>query len=76
MKKDIGTIKKDQPEIKNVISKINNTGRKDSRLDKAQDPISDLEDKVEKNTQAEQQKEKRILKKWAELKKHLRQHEV
>ena len=33
-----------------------------SRLDEAEDGISGLEDKVEKNTQAEQQKEKRNLK--------------
>ena len=34
-----------------------------SRLDETKDRISDLEDKVEKNTQAQQQKEKRIKKK-------------
>ena len=33
-----------------------------SRLDEAEDQISDLEYKAEKNTQAEKQKEKRILK--------------
>ena len=33
-----------------------------SRLDKAEDRISDLEDKVEKNTQADHQKEKSIKK--------------
>ena len=32
-----------------------------SRLDEAEGRISNLEDKVEKNTQAEQQKEKRTL---------------
>ena len=32
------------------------------RSDEAEDQISVLENKVEKNTQAEQQKEKRILK--------------
>ena len=32
-----------------------------SRLDKAENWISDLEDQVEKNTQAEQQKEKKIM---------------
>ena len=47
-----------------------------SRLDEAEDQISDLEDKIEKNTQAEQQKEKRILKNWRELKKPLGQYEV
>ena len=33
-----------------------------SRLDEEEDLISDFEDKVEKNTQTGQQKEKRILK--------------
>ena len=47
-----------------------------SRLDEAEDWISDLEDKVEENIQAEQQKEKRILKNWEEFKKHFGQHET
>ena len=34
-----------------------------SRLDEAEDWISELEDKVEKNTQKEQEKEKRLKKK-------------
>ena len=34
-----------------------------SRLDEAEDHICDLEDKVEKNTQNEQEKEKRLRKK-------------
>ena len=45
----------------NAISEINNTrGGINNMLDEGEDQISDLEDKVEKNTQAEQQKEKRI----------------
>ena len=64
MKKAIETIKKDQSEIKNAISEINNTLEGiNSTLDAAEDRFSVLEDKVEGNTQAEQQKEKRILKK-------------
>ena len=60
MKNHIETIKKDQSKIKNAISEINNTlERINSRLDEAEDTISVLEDKVEKNTQVEQQKEKR-----------------
>ena len=56
------TIKKDQSEIKNAISEINNTLEEiNSRLDEAEDRLSVLENKVEKNTQAEQQKEKRIF---------------
>ena len=41
--------------MKNALEKIN------TRLDEAEDQISDL-DKKKKNTQDEQQKEKRILK--------------
>ena len=64
MKKDIETMKKDHTEIKNAVSEINNTLKGiNSRLDEADDRISVLKDKVEKNTQAEQQKEKRIKKK-------------
>ena len=56
MEKDIETIKVDQSEIKNAISGTNNTLEWiKSRLDEAEDQISDLEDKVEKKTQAEQQ---------------------
>ena len=62
MKKDTETTKKNQSEIKTAISEINNTLEGiNSRLDKAEDQISVLEGKVEKNTQAEQQKEKRTL---------------
>ena len=60
MKNHIETVKKDQSKIKNAISEINNTLEEiNSRLDEAEDTISVLEDKVEKNTQVEQQKEKR-----------------
>ena len=60
MKKDIETIKKDQSEIKNAISEINNTLEGiNCRWDAAKDQISVLEHKVEKNTQAEQQKKKK-----------------
>ena len=44
-------------EISNTLEGINH------RLDEAEDRISDLEDKVGKNTQVKQQKEKIILKK-------------
>ena len=51
MKKDVETIKKNQSEIKNAVSKINNLLEGiNSRLHEAEDYISDLEDKVEKNT--------------------------
>ena len=70
------TIKKDKSKINNAISEINNTleGKKSS-LDEAEDRISVLEDKVEKNTQIEQQKEK-SLKKWEEFGKYFGQHEA
>ena len=55
-------MKKDQSEIKNAVYEINDTLEGiNSRLDKAEDQISDLEDKVGKNTLAEEQKENRIL---------------
>ena len=49
--------------MKNTISELKNTvkGIK-RRLDEAEDWICELEDKVEKNTQNEQEKEKRIRK--------------
>ena len=49
--KNTETMKKDQSEIKNAISEINNTPEGiNSRLDEGQDQITILEDKVEKNT--------------------------
>ena len=49
--------------MKNTISELKNTveGIK-SRLDEADDQSSELKDKVEKNTQTEQEKEKRLRK--------------
>ena len=74
-KKDIETIKKDQTEIKNAMAEINDTLESiNSRLDRAEDWISDLEGKVEKNTQPEEQKEKKI--KCGEFKKPFGQHEA
>ena len=63
MKKVTEAIKKDQSEIKNEISEINNILEGiNSRLDENEDRTQVLEDEVEKNTQVEQQKKKRILK--------------
>ena len=46
--------------MKNTISELNNTAEGiKSRLDEEEDQIIELEDKVEKNTQNEQEKEKR-----------------
>ena len=49
--------------MKNTFSELKITveGIK-CRLDETEDPISELEDKVEKNTQNEQEKEKRLRK--------------
>ena len=60
-KKEIETINKGQEEMKITISELKNTveGIK-SRLDEAEDQISELEYTVEKNTQKEQEKEKRL----------------
>ena len=54
IKKEVENKKKNQPEMKNTLDGIN------SRSDEAENPISDLEDKVLENIQLEQQKEKGI----------------
>nr|KAF6492348.1 hypothetical protein HJG59_009561 [Molossus molossus] len=57
------SIKKDQSEIKEALTEIkNNLHRFHSRVGKAKKPSIDLEYKEGKNTQSEQQKEKRIQK--------------
>ena len=49
--------------MKTTISELKNTGEGiKSRLDEAEDQISKLQEKVEKNTQKEQEKEKRLRK--------------
>ena len=51
MKKEIETINKTGEEMKNTISKLKNTDEVlNSRLNEAEDWISELEDKVEKKT--------------------------
>ena len=57
MEKVIETMTENQEEMKSTLEGIK------SRLDGAEDWISELEDKVERNTQVEQLHEKR-LKKW------------
>ena len=63
MKKEIETINKGQEEMKHTISELKNTveGIK-SRLDEAEDWISELQGKVEISTQNEHEKEKRLRK--------------
>ena len=57
-----------------MISEINNTLEGiNNRLDEAEDRISFLGGKVEKNNQAEKQKEKRMKRKWGELTRSLGQ---
>ena len=46
--------------MKNTISELNTVEGIKSRLDEAEYWISELEDKVEKNTQNEQEKGKRL----------------
>ena len=59
MKNKVETINKGQEELKNTISEQKNTleGMK-SRLGEAEDGMCELEDKVEKNTQKEQEKKR------------------
>ena len=65
MKKDIETIHKNQEEMNNKVSEKEKQpilqGIR-SRLDEAEDRINKLEEQVEKNTQNEQEKEKRLKK--------------
>ena len=60
MKKETETINKTQVKMKNRIPGRKNTLEGiTSRLDGADDQISELEDKVERNTQVEQLHEKK-----------------
>ena len=62
--KDLNSIKKIQAEAKDTLIEIkNNLQGNDSRVDEAENLINDLEHKEEKNSQSEQQEEKRIQKK-------------
>ena len=63
IKKDIETIKEGQSAIKNTISGMMNTVKGiNSSLDEAEDIISLLDNKVEKNTQSQQQPPKKEFK--------------
>ena len=63
LSEDLKSIKKIQSEMKDTIVVINNNLQgNNSRVDKVENQISNLEDKEAKNNQSEQQKEKRILK--------------
>ena len=67
MKKEIKAINKNQEEMNNKISGIKKKTKHTlegmtSRLDEADNQISGLDDKVEKNTKKQQEKEKRLRK--------------
>ena len=76
IKKEIETINKKKEEMNNKILEIENTPEGiTSSLDEEDDWISELMDKVEKNTQREQEKEKRVRKKeevWRELQNNMK----
>ena len=60
---DLNSIKKIQSEMKDTLIEIkNNLQGNNSRVDEAENQISDLEHKEAKNNQSEQQEEKRIQK--------------
>ena len=56
------TLKKNQLKMKDTLTENNNLQGISSRVDEAENQISDLEYKEAKNTQSEQQEEKRIQK--------------
>ena len=59
----LNSIKTIQSEMKDTLIEIkNNLQGNDSRVDEAENLINDLEHKEEKNSQSEQQEEKRIQK--------------
>ena len=60
---DLNSIKKIQSEMKDSLIEIkNNLQWNNSRVDEAENKINNLEHKEAKNTQSEQQEEKRIQK--------------
>ena len=63
LSEDLNSIIKIQSETKDTLSEVkNNLEGNNSRVDEAKNQINDLEHKVAKNNQSEQQEEKRILK--------------
>lgn len=61
--KQLENTKKNQSEFQATITEVKNTlQRINYRLDEAENHISDLEDKLAENTQSEQLREKRTLK--------------
>ena len=71
---DLNSTKKTQSETKDTLIEIkNNFQGNNSRVDEAENEINDLEHKEAKNTQSEQQQEKRIPQKQKYCKQPLGQ---
>ena len=63
LSENLSSIKRIQSETKDTLSEVkNNLEGNNSRVDEAKNQINDLEHKVAKNNQSEQQEEKRIQK--------------
>ena len=60
MRKEIESINKYQEEMKNTLSEKNTLEGFTSRLDEAEDQISEFNNKVERNTQVKEQHEKHL----------------
>ena len=79
-KKEIGTINKNQEEMKSTISEIKNTLEGITRrLDEAEDWINEMEDRAKRNTQVEQLQEKRLKKyeySLRELQDNIKRHNI
>ena len=64
LSEDLSSIKQIQSEMETTLIKIkNNLQGNNSRMDEAKNQINDVEHKEAKNSQSEQQEEKRIKKK-------------
>ena len=59
-KEEIENIKKNQSDLKNIITEIKNTLEGNNRLDDVEEQSSNLEDRVLEITQLKQQRKKRI----------------
>ena len=71
IKKDVEVVNKQQLEMKITISGMKNSLEGiNSRMDEAEDWMSELEDKMTVSTQGEKEKEKR-QEKWGKSKEHL-----
>ena len=69
--KELEDIKNNQTEVKNTITEMKTSTEGISRLNYTEEQISELEERVVENTEAEHSKEKR-----GQLKRPLRQHQA